>query len=266
METHKRDANDMPAEPIEVKSGWIRLKIRAGAATGAMWVRGEDIARISTISMPGVPGNPGTSQVEVNRGQDGPLLVDHSPAEIVEAIRACERAAGLDRTNAECAGPRGCDTCKTFSDLLSDAKCLGCGVGNDQAEIKCSSLCECSACKIKYLQAEVADLKSDIEYLQTSKNALLAKMDDLRGRLALARPTKEDEEAMALIRSAARALQTEKPTPDLSEGEGLQPDGSYVIKVRLGESSHCVARRHPDAMQVERGGVVMKPGVRIISG
>lgn len=261
----------MPAEPIEVKSGWIRLELTVGTATGTMWVRGEDIARISAISMPGVPGNPGTSQVEVNRGQDGPLLVNHSPAEIIEAIRACERAAGLDRTNAECAGPRGCDTCKTFSDLLSDAKCLGCGVGNDQAEIKCSSLCECSACKIKYLQAEVADLKSDIEYLQTSKNALLAKMDDLRGRLALARPTKEDEEAMALIRSAARALQTEKPTPDLSEGEGLQPDGSYVIKVRLGESSLCAAQRHPNVMQVEKGGVAVKPGhpgrvVRIISG
>lgn len=196
-----------------------------------MWVRGEDITRISNIGMPGVPGNPGTSQVEVNRGQDGPLLVDHGPAEIIEAIKSCERAAG-----------------------------------NDRAEIKCSSLCECNACKIKYLQAEVTYLKSDIEYLQTSKNALLAKMDDLRGRLALARPTKEDEEAMALIRSAARALQTEKPTPDLSEGEGLQPDGSYVIKVRLGESSHCVARRHPDVMQVTLRGVVVKPGVRIISG
>ena len=72
----------------------------------------------------------------------------------------------------------------------------------------------------------------------------------------VARPTKEDEEAMALIRSAARELKTEKPTPDLSEGEGLQPV--------------CVSRRHPNVMRVESGEVVVEPGppgrvVRIIS-
>ena len=161
MPCHKPEqVNDMSAERIEVKTGWIPLKIRVGMASVATWVRGADIARISTISMPGVAGNAGTSQVEMEGGGNG-QVVDHSPAEIIEAIKACER---------------------------------------------CTGLCECGTCK----------------------------------------------------------------TPDLSEGEGLQPDGSYVIKVRAGESALCVSRRHPNVMRVESGGVVVEPGppgrvVRIIS-
>ena len=58
-----------------------------------------------------------------------------------------------------------------------------------------SSFCECDTCKIKYLRSSLTDLQSDLEYLQASKGKLLAEIVDLRGRLALARPTKEDEEA-----------------------------------------------------------------------
>ena len=130
----------------------------------------------------------------------------------------------------------------------------------EQPQKHTSSLCECDTCKIKYLQSDVTEFQNDIRYLQAINGKLCAEVEDLRGRLALARPTKEDEEAMALIRSAARELQTEKPTPDLSEGEGLQPDGSYVIKVRAGESALCGLRRHPNVLRVESGGVVVEPG------
>ena len=239
----------MSAERIEVKTGWIRLKIRVGMATATTWVRGNDITRISTISTPGVPGNAGTSQVELNWGRDGHILADHGTDEVIEAIKACECST---------AGPLDQADSKPEPRLVADILAHG--------------LCECDTCKIKYLQSDVTDFQSDIRYLQAINGKLCAEVEDLRGRLALARPTKEDEEAMALIRSAARELQTEKPTPDLSEGEGLQPDGSYVIKVRAGESELSLARRHPSVMRVERGGgVVVEPGppgrhVRITSG
>ena len=77
-----------------------------------------------------------------------------------------------------------------------------------QTQKHTGGLCECDTCKIKYLQSSLTDLQSDLEYLQASKGKLLAEVDDLRSRLALARPTKEDEEAMALIRSAACHLKS----------------------------------------------------------
>lgn len=78
----------------------------------------------------------------------------------------------------------------------------------EQPQKHTSSFCECDTCKIKYLQSSLTDLQSDFEYLQAIKGKLLAEIVDLRSRLALARPTKEDEEAMALIRSAACHLKS----------------------------------------------------------